>query len=333
LVRLLIAGGTSFIGRAAALAAVSRGCEVTVVNRGMTPSDLPSSVERLVGDRQGDLSVLSGRTFDATIDTIAFRPGDVARLAAAIGDRGGHHVQVSSVSAYADPDHEGATEDAALWPADSVDPDAELTGATYGPLKAESERAALQHFGTGTAIVRPTYVIGGHDATLRFPYWVARARRGGTIAVPGPRGAPMQYVDARDLGAFIVALVTSGTSGAFTVAGPWPAARFVDTVEQVVRHVGPPGTEVVEVTPDAVERARLEARFPLWSEGHASENALAMDPSKALGAGLTLRPLADSVDDVVEWWGDRPWPDHWLAEDAEVALLAKAGITSDGSNP
>ena len=305
---------------------------MTVVNRGVTPSDLPSSVERLVGDRQGDLSVLGSRSFDATIDTIAFRPEDVTRLATAIGDRGGHHVQVSSVSAYADPDHEGATEDAALWPAASVDPDAEVTGATYGPLKADSERAALQHFGTGTAIVRPTYVIGGHDATLRFPYWVARARKGGAIAVPGPRGAAMQYVDARDLGAFLVALVTSGTSGAFTAAGPWPAARFVDTVEQVVRHAGPPDASVVEVTPDAVERAGLGTRFPLWSGGLVNENALAMDPSKALAAGLTLRPLADSVDDVVAWWGDRPWPDHWLTEDAERTLLAEADTTSQGSS-
>lgn len=107
--RLLIAGGTSFIGRAAANAGVALGCEVTVVNRGTTPSDLPPVVEHLVGDRHGDLSVLIDRTFDATIDTIAYRPGDVARLAAAIGDRGGHHLQVSSVSAHADPDHEGAT--------------------------------------------------------------------------------------------------------------------------------------------------------------------------------------------------------------------------------
>ena len=157
--RLLIAGGTSFIGRAAAIAAVARGCEVTVVNRGVTPSDLPSSVEHLVGDRHGDLTVLGGRSFDATIDTIAFRPGDVARLAAAIGDRGGHHLQVSSVSAYADPDHEGATEETPrCGPSDSADPDAEITGATYGPLKADCERAALAalRHGHAPSCGRPT---------------------------------------------------------------------------------------------------------------------------------------------------------------------------------
>jgi 2'-hydroxyisoflavone reductase len=327
-VRLLIAGGTSFVGRAAALAAAARGHEVTVVNRGVTPSDLPPSVEHLIGDRQGDLSALDGRTFDATVDTIAYRPGDVARLAAAIGDRGGHHVQVSSISACVDPDEEGATEeDAELWPAGAADPDAEITAETYGPLKADCERAAAQHFGSGTAIVRPTYVIGGHDATMRFPYWVARALRGGTIAVPGPRGIALQYVDARDLGEFLVVLAASGTSGAFHTAGPWPAARYVDTVEQVARRAAPAGTKVVEVDPAVVERTGHGGDFPLWS-GATSESALAMDPSKALAAGLALRPLADSVDDVVAWWGDRPWPGHWLTEDAERALLEAASTTS-----
>ncbi len=335
--QLLIAGGTSFVGRATALAAVAAGHDVTVINRGVTPSDLPPSVEHLVGDRQGDLSALHGRSFDATVDTIAYRPDDVARLAAAIGDRGGQHLQISSVSAYVDPPSEGCTEEGAtLHPVGGVDPDAPMTFETYGPLKAEAERAALQHFGAGTAIVRPTYVIGGHDATLRFPYWVLRATRGGAIAVPGPRSAPLQYIDARDLGEFVVRLATTATSGGFIAAGPWPPARFVDTVEQIARRLGPPGTAVVEVDAGAVADAGLKASFPLWSgppkEGgahHGSYGMLAMDPSKALAEGLTLRPLADSVDDVVAWWGDRPWPDHWLSEDAERSLLAAAGTTPD----
>ena len=325
--RLLIAGGTSFVGRAAALAAVAQGIEVTVVNRGVTPSDLPSVVEHLVGDRHADLSALEGRSFDATIDTIAYRPSDVDALHAALGDRGGHHVQVSSVSAYTDPEDEGATEaSATLWPAGSVEPDAPITAETYGPLKADCERAATSRFGTSTAVVRPTYVIGGHDATLRFPYWVQRARRGGRIAVPGPRGSALQYVDARDLGELLVALAASGAGGAYTAAGPWPTARFVDVIEQVVRHVGPPDTEVVEVEGEGVVRAGLAERFPLWS-GTTSETALAMDPSKAIAAGLSLRPLAESVDDVVAWWGDRPWPEHWLDADAEARLLTDADAT------
>jgi 2'-hydroxyisoflavone reductase len=322
--RLLIAGGTSFIGRATALAAVAEGHAVTVVNRGVTPSDLPGTVEHLIGDRQGDLRALEGRSFDATVDTIAYRPGDVAALHTALGDRGGLHLQISSVSAYEDPDHTGATEESAsLWPIGSVEPDAPLTGESYGPLKAECERAATQYFGSDIVIVRPTYVIGGHDATLRFPYWVERALCGGELAVPGPRNSSMQYIDARDLGEFVVKCVAAGAPGAFTAAGPWPATGFVEMVEAILRHVGPDGSKIVEVFPHDVEAAGLDARFPLWPGG-TSVNMMCMDPSKALAAGLSLRALEESVDDVMSWWGDRPWPEHWLRQESEAKLLANA---------
>jgi 2'-hydroxyisoflavone reductase len=326
--RLLIAGGTSFIGRATALAAVAAGHDVTVVNRGVTPSDLPDAVEHLIGDRQGDLRVLGTRTFDATVDTIAYRPADVAALRGALGDRGGLHLQISSVAAYQVPNYEGATEDrASLWPDGSVDPDAPLTGASYGPLKAACERAATQHFGSDLVFVRPTYVIGGHDATLRFPYWVERALCGGEIAVPGPRHSPMQYIDARDLGAFVVKCAAGGVTGAFTAAGPWPSAGFVEMVEAIVRHVGPDGARIVEVAPRDVEAAGVGARFPLWPGG-STDYVMCMDPSKAIGAGLALRSLEESVDDVMSWWGDRAWPEHWLGEDAEAKLLAAVPPTA-----
>jgi 2'-hydroxyisoflavone reductase len=321
-VRLLLIGGSSFVGRAIALAGVANGHEVTVLNRGTTPTDLPDDVERLVGDRHGDLGALDGRSFDATVDVIAYRPSDVAALHDALQDRGGHHVQVSSVSAYADPPEEGATEaTASLLPSGVVADDAPLSGTSYGPLKAACERAAVARFGDSTTLVRPTYVIGAHDATLRFPYWVERCRRGGTVAVPGPRTVPLQYIDARDLGAFTVSLVERGTPGGFTVAGPWPAARFVDVVEQIARQVGPSGTEVREVPAARVAALELGSKFPLWS-GPQGETMLAMDPSLALANGLSLRPLAESVDDVVSWWGDRPWPEHWLTPEEEGSLLA-----------
>jgi 2'-hydroxyisoflavone reductase len=321
-VRLLLIGGTSFVGRAISLAGLASGHEVTVLNRGQTPSDLPAEIERLVGDREGDLSALAGRSFDATIDVIAYRPGDVARLHDAIGDRGGHHVQISSVSAYADPATVGATEATAfLWPQGLAAPDAAITGETYGPLKADCEREAIARFGESTTIVRPTYVIGGHDVTLRFPYWVERCRRGGTVAVPGPREVALQYIDARDLAEFTVRLADEATAGAFTAAGPWPAARFVDVVEQIAQQVGPAGTSVVEVSPEVVEREGLAGKFPLWS-GPTSELVMELDPSVAMAAGLTLRPLAESVDDIVEWWQDRPWPGHWLSGEEEATLLA-----------
>ncbi len=197
--KVLVIGGTSFVGRAISWSAWHHGHDVTVINRGLTPSDLPDAVERLVGDRSHDLSALDGREFDATIDVTAYRPSDVERLAAALDDRGGHYVQISSISSYIDPGRAGVTEKAAtLHDEVGLDLDGPITGASYGPLKAASERAGRTYFGDEISIVRPTYVIGAFDNTLRFPYWVERAKRGGVIAVPGPRDSTMQYIDARD---------------------------------------------------------------------------------------------------------------------------------------
>jgi 2'-hydroxyisoflavone reductase len=319
--RILIVGGTSFVGRGVAWAALNAGHDVTVINRGQTPSDLPESVTRLVGDRRGDLSALDGLSFDATVDAIAYRPVDVDALAAALGTRGGHHIQISSVSAYEDPPSEGATE-ATLTIVNDTDlaPDAEVTGETYGPLKAACERSAEEHFGEQLTIVRPTFVIGSHDATLRFPYWVERLRRGGNVAVPGPRDNALQYIDARDLGEFVVTIAANTTLGAFHAAGPYPPGRFFDVVQQICDQVAPNETRLVEISPRHIKSHHLETRFPLWS-GSSSETALAVDPAKAVAAGLTFRDLSDSVEDVIEWWDDRESPSWWLTREQEAMLV------------
>jgi 2'-hydroxyisoflavone reductase len=322
--RILVVGGTSFVGRAIVWSAWHHGHQVTVVNRGVTPSDLPEAVERLVGDRRADLSALAGRDFDATVDAIAYRPSDVVRLAAALSGRGGHYVQISSVSAYADPSTDGATEATlTLWDEDGLDLEGPITDETYGPLKAAAERAGLAHFGESSCFVRPTYVIGSHDATLRFPYWVERARRGGEIAVPGPATNSLQYVDARDLANFVVRVVEDGLSGGYHAAGPAGGEPFLDVIERVAAHVAPAGTTLRVVAADEVTAAGLAARFPLWS-GPRSERVLALDSDRAESRGLDLRPLEDSVDDVLEWWGERPWPEGWLGADDETRLLARA---------
>jgi 2'-hydroxyisoflavone reductase len=318
-VKVLIMGGTSFVGRAISWSAWHHGHDIAVLNRGVTPDDLPDSVERLRGDRQRDLSALSDRTFDVTIDVIAYRPSDVERLALALGDRGGHYIQISSVSAYEEPAFEGATEEtASLWPTQGLDPESPLTGETYGPLKAASERAGRVYFGDGATMVRPTYVVGSFDNTLRFPYWVQRLRRGGEVAIPSPSDVAMQYVDARDLANFVVRVGEDSLRGAFHVAGPLPPTSFREVLDAVAAHVAPPGTTLHEVTVGRAER--LGGKFPLWSR--TSENVLALDSSLALSQGLDLRPLEDSVDDVVEWWGDREWPSQWLTAQDEARLIA-----------
>ncbi len=318
--RILVVGGTSFVGRAIAWSAWHHGHGVTVLTRGRTPSDLPEAVEHLVGARDGDLSALAGRDFDATIDVIAYRPPDVDHLADALADRGGRHLQISSVSAYRETERENATEDELeLWPEDGVDPSAGVTPATYGPLKAACERAARRRFGDEVTIVRPTYVIGSHDHTLRFPYWVARAARGGTVAVPGPREARLQWIDARDLAEFTLGVLVDGLPGPFHVAAPSGGTPYVEAIERVVAHAGPTGARVVEVPAEAVRSAGLEDRFPLWSP--RPEAVSTLDTARARAAGLAARALEESVDDVAEWWGARPWPERWLTSEAEARLL------------
>ena len=319
--RLLIVGGTSFVGRGVAWAALNAGHDVTVINRGQTPSDLPESVTRLVGDRHGDMSALANLSFDVTVDAIAYRPVDVDVLAKTLGDRGGHHIQISSVSAYDDPPKEGATEETAtLWHDTTLAPDAEVTAETYGPLKAACERAAQEHFGDRLTFVRPTFVIGSHDATLRFPYWVERLRRGGNVAGPGPRDNALQYIDARDLGEFVVTLAANSTLGAFHAAGPYPPGRFYDVIQTISEQISPSDTRLVEISPRHIKSHHLDSRFPLWS-GSKSEPALAVAPAKDVAAGLTFRGLSESVEDVIDWWGDHEAPSWWLTREQEAMLV------------
>lgn len=316
--RILIIGGTAFVGRATAHLAHAAGHDVTVINRGRTESDLPEGVERLLGDRQSDLSALERRSFDATVDVIAYRPFEVDVLADALGDRGGHHVQVSSISAYEDPPVAGADESTPL----QKDPDdllAPVTGERYGALKAACERRAAERFGD-ISVVRPTYVVGAHDMTMRFPYWVARLRRGGDVAVPGPSSAPFQWINAMDLGAFIVRLAEIGQRGAFNALGPDPAPSFAETLDTVARVVAPAGTRLLEVPASMVIEHGLEGSFPLWS-GPSPEWVMAMSNDASLAAGLQLRPLEETAIEVADWLGDT-WADHWLSPATERDLLS-----------
>ena len=330
--RILIVGGTSFVGRAVAWAALNAGHDVTVINRGQTPTDLPATVTRLIGDRSQDLGALTPLNFDVTVDAIAYRPNDVARLRDAIGQRGGHHIQISSVSAYQSPRSWTTETTALLWDAVPDDPDAPITAENYGPFKAACERSAQALFGDRLTIVRPTYVIGAHDATMRFPYWVERLRRGGNVAVPGPRTNLLQYVDARNLGEFVVHLAELGQFGEFHVANPFPAPRYLDVIEAIAQRVAPAQTKLIEVSPEQLMRHHLETRFPLWAGAHGDPN-LAVDPEKAVTAGLRFRDLDDSVDDVTAWWNNRDWPTWWLTREQEAMLVREAALPGGRPRP
>ena len=331
--RLLVVGGTSFVGRHMTQAALDAGHEVTLANRGRTGPDLFPQARHLRIDRDlhaPDLSALGGQDWDATLDVCAYWPGQVRALAEQLDGRGGHYLQVSSVSAYAEDTPAGADESAALaelGPEAVADLDSlDMSGQTYGPLKAACERAAAELFGADrTTIIRPTYVVGPYDPTGRFTWWLDRISRGGPMLCPDPPDAALQVIDARDQAAFAVRLVEQRVSGAFhtcSPAPPWTIGDLVDVVQDAL------SVEVQPVWAPAdwlLERGVDGAAFPLWSEG-GDEGLMALDPSRALAAGLTPRPL---VDTVLESWAWMEAGGSWrragngLAPEREQELLAE----------
>jgi 2'-hydroxyisoflavone reductase len=154
---------------------------------------------------------------------------------------------------------------------------------------------------------------------LRFPYWVERIRRGGVVAVPGPRDTYLQWIDARDLANFVVRVSEDKLRGAFHTTGPSVGQGFIETIEQIAAQIAPKGTTIREISVENVAETGLGRKFPLW--GPDRENVLALDSSLAIEHGLDLRPLEDSVEDVVSWWGERTWPEQWLTSDEEARLL------------
>ncbi len=322
--RILIIGGTRFVGYAMADAALAAGHDVTLLHRTAT-DELPAATH-LLADRDGDLSVLAEGSWDATIDVCAYFPGQVASLHDALGDRGGHHVFVSTCSVYDDQVSVGADEDAALLPESSPDT-REITDETYGPLKVACERVARERWGdAGLTIIRPTYVVGPRDVSGRYPWWVLRAARGGRMILPGPADAPMQAIDARDMGSWTIRLVEEKTAGIFTAARP--ATTFESFIADTVAGVGEP----VELAPVdgtfLVEQGVDGAQLPLWSEG-VSDNVCAMSTARAEAAGLTHRPFEEIVRDTLAWaqaHPDRATRDGvGLTPEREEELIAAAG--------
>jgi 2'-hydroxyisoflavone reductase len=302
--------------------ALDRGHDVTLFHRGATGSDLFPGVEHRFGDRDADLSALVSDSWDATVDTCAYVPRQVDALADALDGRGGHHLVISSVSAYATPDGPGVDEDAPL--ARLVDPSVEeVTGETYGGLKVLCERAAVERHGDSTLLVRPTYVIGPDDYTWRFPWWVTRIGRGGVIPVPGPQDNPAQVIDVRDLGAFMVRLLEDGRAGAFNACGPRIDFTWGEQIDAIVSAVAPSDTEIAWIDPAVVLGHELgPMAFPLWVGLDPDRWVMTCDPAKAVDAGLTFRPLEISVADTSDWAQDSaPAEGIGLSADQERGLL------------
>jgi 2'-hydroxyisoflavone reductase len=298
--RILVIGGTQFVGRHMVASAIERGHDVTLFHRGMTGDDLFSEATHLHGDRNSDLNVLENGEWDVTLDVCAYFPRHVHELAGALDGWDGRYVLVSTISVYADPPQPGIDEDAPLRGIDDPATE-EITGDTYGGLKVLCEAAAHERFGE-ILTIRPSYVVGPHDHTGRFTRWVTRIAEGGEVLAPGPRDDPMQVIDARDMARWTIELIEKEATGTFHAMSPPPPFTMADMLEAIAAAVAPPGHQLVWVDADFLKAEGVdESVLPLWGADDPQKYVLAADPARAMATGLSPRPLAQTIRETLEW--------------------------------
>ncbi len=270
--KLLVLGGTVFLGRHIVAEALAHGHEVTLFNRGQHNPDLFPEVEKLRGNRNGNLETLRGRRWDAVIDTCGYIPRLVRASAELLAQSVEHYTFISSISVYADFSAPGLNENA---PVGKLQDEAieEITGETYGPLKALCEQAMENAMPGRALIIRPGLIVGPHDPTDRFTYWPYRVAQGGEVLAPGHPDRPVQIIDVRDLAKWIMRMVEAGKTGTYNATGP----DYTLTI------------------------------------GHLLETCRSVNCTKAISDGLSFRPLAETIQDTLAWVTTRPSDTPWRA--------------------
>jgi 2'-hydroxyisoflavone reductase len=320
--RILVLGGTAFVGRATVEAALGAGHHVTLFNRGLTNPDLFPEAEHLRGDRSSDLAALTtpGRAWDAVIDVATYHPGEVARSTVALADRVGRYVFVSTLSVYASHATTAAQlEDGGAVLGGDLTPDTD-PGPAYGTRKARAEAVVLDAFGDRAVVARSGLLAGPHDPTGRFVYWPQRLAAGGRVLAPGRPDDPVQVLDVRDLADWLVlAACSPATAGVYNVAG---RSGTMGELLATCRVPGA-GAELVWIPTDRLLAAGVEPWMgvPLWIAAPGWEAANTVDISRATAAGLRHRPLAETVAGAL---AHATTPDRQaLPAEAEQDLLAR----------
>jgi 2'-hydroxyisoflavone reductase len=323
-VRILVLGGTGFVGRAFVEEAVAAGHEVTLFNRGRTRPELFPQVARIRGDRSADLSALAGRTWDAVFDPSCYLPR-VARMSAeAAASFAPHYTFISSLSVYADETAVGQDETGPLATID--DPTVEeVTGETYGALKVLSEREVQRVHGDRALILRPGFICGPYDNIDRMPYWLRRMERGGDVLAPERPDFPVQLIDARDIARFALAMAERRAGGVFNLCAPQEPYRFGDLLDVAARTVGGSGRFIWVSLEFMLEHGLSEWEAVPWWVPPAELAFSRFDASRALAAGLRIRPIEESFRDCWAWdrtrAGESLRSDRGLAPEREGELL------------
>lgn len=305
--RILILGGTRFIGPTQVEYALRRGHTVTLFNRGRTNPHLFPELEKLIGDRNDDLETLRGREWDVVIDNPTTLPRWVRTVGEVLRDATDHFIFVSTLSVYADNSIIDQGETGELLTID--DPTIEqVTGTTYGPLKALSEQEAERAFPGRTTVVRPGLIVGPMDPSDRFTYWPVRVDRGGEVLAPGDGSDVVQFIDARDLGEWMITVAENQYFGIYNATGPevpMPMMKMLTGMKDAL------GSDATFTWADAEWLAEQGVRpwshMPVWfPEVEGMEGFSRFSIARALEKGLTFRPLAVTTRDTVEWHKTRP---------------------------
>lgn len=340
--KILIIGGTGFLGRHLVTAAQTQHHQVTLFHRGNHPSEGLADVEEFYGDRNDGLGALKNRQWDAVIDTCGYLPHTVAAVAEALCGSVAQYVFISSVAAYADFSAVNYSETAPLANltaeqavrAAQLDAKANLTASgladLYGPLKALCEQQAQRVFGNGALIVRPGVLVGPHDPTDRFTYWARRVAAGGDILAPGRPGRFVQFIDARDVADWVISMIESKQSGVYNVTGePFTLSfgKFLEAIKGVTNS----HAAFIWVGEDVLRQEQVEAwsELPLYLPESITKMAgfLSANVQRALAEGLHFRALGVTIQDTLAWRAT--WPDHLkagLSTAKEQQLLAKHAL-------
>jgi 2'-hydroxyisoflavone reductase len=334
-VRILVIGGTRFLGRHLVEEALGRNHDVTLFNRGKSNPDLFPQLETILGDRERDLKKLqqASQGWDTVVDVAGYLPRLVRLSAEALKETVGRYAYISSISVYSNFGKVGINESD---PVGTIEDEAteEITEETYGPLKALCEGVVQEVYGERAQIIRPGLIVGPHDPTDRFTYWPVRMSRGGDVLAPQRPEAPIQIIDVRDLSAFILKLIEENVSGIYNATGPdyeLSLGKLLDVSKQLTGS----NANIHWASVNFLNQHGVQAwsDMPTWiPDDEEGVGFSRVDVSKAIAAGLKFRPLEETVRDVLAWAQTRPANHEWragLTAEREADVLA-ALIRGDG---
>ncbi len=304
--RLLILGGTIFLGRSLVETALERGHTVTLFNRGKHSPELFPEVEKLIGDRNGDLAALQGRTWDAVIDTCGYVPRVVASSAQRLADAVGHYTFISSISAYANFRQPNMNESGPIATMEDETVE-EVTGESYGPLKVLCEQAAERALPGRTLNIRPGLIVGPHDPSDRFTYWPVRVARGGQLLCP-PGADATQIIDVRDLAEWNIRMVEAGKVGLYNATGPDYRLTMQEVLE-TSKSVSRSDASFTWVDKEFLQEQEIRGwvELPCWLPEEGDEAGFnSVNCARAIADGLTFRPFAEIARDTLTWAAARP---------------------------